>query len=178
MLGALSACSLKPSPLGARTRSSRGARSRGASPAAAAQPLAPAAASGGRRQQLPTPAFQQLQQQQHRCSLHIPNSVIDGSGSMTTASTDEGELKQGMQALRSRALAPLHDVQLTKRAQCSSLTTLLPASPLCYGAEHDERVASALAAAAAAGVKLQPSQEVLDIIRGANAFTFDVDSTL
>lgn len=44
--------------------------------------------------------------------------------------------------------------------------------------ERDERMQNAMAAAAAAGVKLQPSPEVLELIRSADAFTFDVDSTL
>ena len=34
------------------------------------------------------------------------------------------------------------------------------------------------AAAAAAGVQLQPSPRVLDLLRRADAVTFDVDSTL
>jgi hypothetical protein len=39
-------------------------------------------------------------------------------------------------------------------------------------------VAETAAAAAAAGVRLQPSPEVVELLRSADAFTFDVDSTL
>ncbi len=45
-------------------------------------------------------------------------------------------------------------------------------------AEYDDRIKAAIAAAEAAGVKLQPSPEVLELLRSADAFTFDVDSTL
>ncbi|KAI7836959.1 hypothetical protein COHA_009208 [Chlorella ohadii] len=43
--------------------------------------------------------------------------------------------------------------------------------------EYDDRIKAAIAAAEAAGVKLQPSPDVLELIRSADAFTFDVDST-
>ena len=46
------------------------------------------------------------------------------------------------------------------------------------GAEYDARLQGAVQAAAAAGVRLAPSPDVLRVIREADAFTFDVDSTL
>ena len=54
------------------------------------------------------------------------------------------------------------------------------AFPLCYlaSAEYDDRIRAAMTAAEAAGVKLQPPPDVLQVIRSADAFTFDVDSTL
>lgn len=58
--------------------------------------------------------------------------------------------------------------------------TALTALP-CMGAlfsEQEERIQSAVAAAAAAGVKLDLSPELQQLLRSADAFTFDVDSTL
>ena len=49
-----------------------------------------------------------------------------------------------------------------------------PSLPYCAAAAAE----TAAAAAAAAGVKLQPSPEVVELLRSADAFTFDVDSTL
>lgn len=74
-------------------------------------------------------------------------------------------------------------LQLTDRPFISPLNPAVPSASLLRfaplpAAEHDERVQGAIAEASAAGVKLHPSQEVLDLIRSADAFTFDVDSTL
>ena len=52
-----------------------------------------------------------------------------------------------------------------------------PATP-CLPAEHDDRIQGAIAEASAAGVKLQPSAEVLAVLAAADAVCFDVDSTL
>lgn len=61
-------------------------------------------------------------------------------------------------------------------AQAPTCPKLL-ATP-CLPAEHDDRIQGAIAEASAAGVRLQPSAEVLAVLAAADAVCFDVDSTL
>lgn len=123
-----------------------------------------------------------LQQRQEVQRFWRARSVVDEAGATMTvdSSTDEGRVWPLPSAVGRCLCASAGATLLPPLPAGGPAAVPMPfvAQPTRHAAEYDERIQAAIAAAQAAGVKLQPSAEVLELIRSADAFTFDVDSTL